>query len=576
MEKRSFKIEVGNIRSQEKRTVSATLSTEHPVKRWDGEEVLSHTAGAVDLSRAPLPLITGHDEKRLPVGIVENLKIVGGKLKGILRISESQDQIWGDIKAGILRNLSIGYLVKNRKRTAKGFLVTNWLPYECSLVAAGADPMAGINRSIRKENKKMDRNDVLKAKKRALDELTELAMTENLDEAAETRFGELKAELRSLDTRLEMMEAVRDGEADLKNRKPFSPELDDRKQDRSILNAKGGAAHDRSFAGMFNQGREIQIDEDEVKRFRAQMVEGVSSAGGFAVPEPLAAKWLDDSLPNEIIRPRATVWPMTAETRKVPGWDNSDQSSSFFGGFAMEFLSETGTGTKQTGKLRMVTLTARKGAIFVDISNELKEDGQGFESQLEMAIKKSLGLGMDYHFLQGSGAGQPLGILSADSVIQVAKETGQAADTLNFQNVSKMFARMYPAGRSRAVWIANETCIPQLMTGMTVAVGTGGSWVNVFKESNGNFTLLGRPVIFTPNLPVLGDAGDLIFCDLSQYAIGLRRDLRLEKSNIPGWTQDLMSYRVIARFDGMPTWDAAITPKNGDSLSWCVKLAARA
>jgi HK97 family phage major capsid protein len=86
---------------------------------------------------------------------------------------------------------------------------------------------------------------------------------------------------------------------------------------------------------------------------------------------------------------------------------------------------------------------------------------------------------------------------------------------------------------------------------------------------------LGRPVIFTPNLPVLGAGSDILFVDLSQYSIGLRKDLRLEKSNIPGWTQDLMSYRVIARFDGMGTWSAAITPRNGDSLSWCVALGAR-
>ena len=54
MEKRSFEIDIGSIRA-ETRTVSASLSSEQPVKRYDGEEVLSHKPGAVDLSRAPLP-----------------------------------------------------------------------------------------------------------------------------------------------------------------------------------------------------------------------------------------------------------------------------------------------------------------------------------------------------------------------------------------------------------------------------------------------------------------------------------------------------------------------------------------
>jgi hypothetical protein len=52
--------------------------------------------------------------------------------------------------------------------------------------------------------------------------------------------------------------------------------------------------------------------------------------------------------------------------------------------------------------------------------------------------------------------------------------------------------------------------------------------------------------------------------------------MKLEKSNIPGWTNDLMSYRALLRFDAQGTWNTAITPKNGDSLSWCVGLAERA
>jgi len=67
-----------------------------------------------------------------------------------------------------------------------------------------------------------------------------------------------------------------------------------------------------------------------------------------------------------------------------------------------------------------------------------------------------------------------------------------------------------------------------------------------------------------------------MFVDLSQYAIGIRRGLQLEKSNIPGWTKDLMSYRALLRFDGMGTWNAPITPRNGQTLSWCVGLGERA
>ena len=567
MEKRSFEIDVGSIRA-ETRTVEASLSSEQPVERYDGEEVLSHKNGAVDLSRSPLPLLCSHNNAALPVGVVENLKLAGGKLKGTIRLSATQDSLWRDICDGILRNLSIGYQITEKKKTKRGFIATKWMPYECSLVAAPADNTVGIGRSIQSKGEKkiMDRNDILKSKKAAVEELAELAKS---GENAE-RMEELKGEIRSFDSRLEALDIADTAKKDTKT---FTPDV--KKADRSMIEIVGGPVSDRTYAGMFNQGRKLELNEEVVRAFRASMVEGVPSSGGFSVPEPLAAKWLDDSLPLEIVRPRATVWSMESATRKVAGWDGADQSSTLYGGFAMEFIAEEGPGSKQTGKLRMIELAAKKGAIFVDASAELIEDGMGFDAQLEMAMKRSLSLGMDYYLLAGAGGGQPLGVLNSPGVISITKETGQKADTIVYENLVKMFARMYPAGQQRSIWIANNNTIPQLLQ-LSMAIGTGGSAIPVMTESNGEFKILGRPVIFTPNLPTVGDANDIIFVDLSQYAVGLRREIKLEKSNIPGWTNDLVSYRVLVRFDGQGTWSAAITPKNGSSLSWCVSLAERA
>jgi len=572
MDRRNFQIEVGEIRNKESRTVSASLSSEQPVKRFDGEEVLSHKLEAVDLSRAPLPLLCSHNNAALPVGVVEGLTVADGRLKGTIRLSASQDSLWTDICDGIVRNLSIGYQIQQRQKTKTGFIATKWMPYECSLVAAAADPTVGIGRNLEqlKGAQNMDKNDLLKAKKTAVDELGELAKS---GEDAE-RMEAIKGEIRSFDSRLEAFELVEKNKGG--KGENFVPELHD-KQDRSLITVEGGPAYDRTFKGMFNKGQKLEINEEEIRLFRASMVEGTFSSGGASVPEPLSAKWLDDSLPNEIVRPRATVWPMTSATRKVPGWDGADQSSGeYYGGFAMEFLAEEGTGTKQTGKLRLIELAAKKGAIFVDASAELIEDGLGFDAQLEMAMRKSLSLGMDYHFLQGAGGGQPLGVINSPGVISITKEPGQAADSLMFENVAKMFARMYPEGLNRAVWIANSTLLPSLLTNMTIAVGTGGSVVNVFSESRGKYTLYGRELLFTSALPVLGDANDLIFVDPTQYICGIRREVKLEKSNVPGWTQDLMSYRVLVRFDGQGSWSDSITPRNGDSFSWCVGLAERA
>lgn len=568
MEKRSFEIDVRSIQA-ESRSIPASISSETPVMRFDGEEVLSHAPGAIDLSRSPLPLLRSHNSAELPVGVVEDLRVEAARMMGTIRLSSNQDAIWKDIQDHIIRNLSVGYKIVERQKTKKGYIATRWLPYEVSLVSAGADNTVGIGRSINHKHggSKMDKNDILKAKKAAIEEMTELAKSgENVE-----RMEELKGEIRSLDSRLEAFEMV---EGAKKDQKPFVPDV--KKVDRSLFEVTGGPAINRTWAGMFNHGRPLEVNEEEIRAFRASMLEGVPSTGGFSVPEPLAAQWLDDSIESEIIRPRATVWPMESSSRRVPGWDTSNQTGgSMFGGFAMAFLAEEAEGTPQTGKLRMIQLTAKKGAIFVDISNELREDGQGFEAQLDRAMRTSIGYGLDKYFVSGTGAGQPLGIRNDPAKITVPKETGQKADTLVWESLTKMFARMYPAGQQRAIWLANNNTIPQLTT-LSLAVGTGGSVISVMNQVNGQFTILGRPVIFTSHMPTLGDADDIMFIDPTQYAIGMRRDLRLEKSNIPGWTKDLMSYRALLRFDGQGTWNAAITPENGVTLSWCVGLAERA
>lgn len=299
------------------------------------------------------------------------------------------------------------------------------------------------------------------------------------------------------------------------------------------------------------------------------------SDGGFMVPEQFSAQWLDKSLENEIVRPRAKIEPMESASKKIAGFSNSDNSGSApFGGFAGEWLAEMGEATDVSPTVRAIELVAKKLGIFTKSSNELIEDGVSFEELLGEAMVAAIGWHMDVAFFTGTGAGQPLGVLNDPAKIEVDKEAGQASDTVVYENLTTMFSRMHPACVNNSAWVAHQSCIPQL-TNLSVTIGTGGSHIPAMTESDGTFRILTRPILFTEKLPALGDAGDIILADFSQYSIGMRRGVTLEKSNAVNWQTDETNYRSIIRVDGQGRWAQAFTPLNGSTLSWCVTLAER-
>jgi hypothetical protein len=132
------------------RRVPAVLSTEFPVERDGYFEVLIHRTDAIDLSRAPLPLLEQHNRDRLNIGVVENVRLVGKVLRGdvVLGRSARADELWLDIEAGIVRSLSVAYLVNSYRVVGDVVQVTSWQPFETSLVSVPADPGAGLNRSL--------------------------------------------------------------------------------------------------------------------------------------------------------------------------------------------------------------------------------------------------------------------------------------------------------------------------------------------------------------------------------------------------------------------------------------------
>lgn len=129
-------------------SVPATIATNTPVVRDGLIEVLDCSATGTDLSRAPLPLIVAHDQSKLAVGVVEDLRPLGDKVTGSVRFGTSPEaqQIRADVIAGIHSGLSVGYS-RSEGAPIDGGFIYRWMPYEVSITPIPADKNAGFFRN---------------------------------------------------------------------------------------------------------------------------------------------------------------------------------------------------------------------------------------------------------------------------------------------------------------------------------------------------------------------------------------------------------------------------------------------
>jgi HK97 family phage major capsid protein len=309
---------------------------------------------------------------------------------------------------------------------------------------------------------------------------------------------------------------------------------------------------------------------------RNSMSETVPSDGGFLLPNETAARIHAVSLENELVMPRAYVQPMRGNSIKIPAMSIGDHSTALFGGFTASYVDEAATISEANPKARSMELNAQKLTGLIRFSSELNSDVPGGMSQIETLCGKGLGWYRDKSFLKGNGVGSPLGILNADCLVTVGKQTGQAADTIVYENLSAMMARMFAGSFANSSWVAHQSTIPQLLT-LSIASGTGGDHVPVMTESNGGFQILTRPVIFTEKMNPLGDKGDIMLADFSQYVVGLREGMRFDTSIHVAFETDELLSRIIERHDGQPLWDSSLTLEDGSTtVSPFVTLAERA
>ena len=151
---RNFAFERGEI-NEENMTVDLSFSSEEPVKRWFGTEILDHSRESADLDRLNNSAAVLIDHYSDQIGVVEKAWIDTEEKKGkaVLRFSKSNRgrEVFEDIKDGIRKNVSFGYMVnaidlEKEKDGEKTYRSYDWTPYEISIVSVPADTSVGVGR----------------------------------------------------------------------------------------------------------------------------------------------------------------------------------------------------------------------------------------------------------------------------------------------------------------------------------------------------------------------------------------------------------------------------------------------
>ena len=156
-EKRLFQATVERVETVEgddNRIRRFSLSSEAAYERFNGKEILGHSAEEVRLERlrTAAPLLWMHDWDK-HIGRVVNVELTNGKIYIDVKFSRNPlaSEKLQDLDDGIIKEVSVGYQVHAWERMdGESYRVTDWEPYEASLVTVPADITVGVGRQQEK------------------------------------------------------------------------------------------------------------------------------------------------------------------------------------------------------------------------------------------------------------------------------------------------------------------------------------------------------------------------------------------------------------------------------------------
>lgn len=306
----------------------------------------------------------------------------------------------------------------------------------------------------------------------------------------------------------------------------------------------------------------------------ATMFESVAEDGGILIPEDFMSDIKTKFDAQDSLLSRTTQFPVSGNSLSMP----VDEEQPWNSGVTARWMEEGGQHTESKSKLTQASFRVHKLGAFITATDELLEDASSIEALIRKKAPQAMVSKVNNAIIDGTGVGQPKGLLSSGFKIAVAKESGQAADSVVYKNIVNMESRLIPG--SNAVWIANPGVKPQLRqlkddNGNHIYMN-GGGFPNLAQA--GFETLMGLPILYMPGgAKALGDEGDLILADLSYYYSIVKSGIKSDMSTHLYFDRDKTAFKFTMRLDGHCPFSSPVTTEYGAfDMSGIITLAERA
>ena len=448
----------------EKRTVEVAFSSEEPVRRWFGDEVLSHAQGAVDLSRlnGGGAVLFNHDWDD-QIGVIERAWIDADKRgRALVRFGNGAKaaEKFQDVQDGILRHISVGYSIVNFEEEVsddnRTFTATRWQPYEISFVTVPADPTVGVGRSVEpfienpvnptpeKGNRNMDKNQTPTTVETPAAATPAAAATDTNNTAERgmqnerARVSELLAIGRSYAAHggIEAAEKViKEGGSEAQLRAAIMANMqtkptvtageigmtDKEQREFSLLRAMSAAA-----TGKWDKaGLEREVSEELEKRHGR-------AAAGFFVPTDLIARAYSkgnatnggnviendfrEDLFIELLRSRLAVAQLGATV--LDGLVGDITIPKHLTGNTVQWVYENGSASESNATFGQMSLKPKTITANTELSRKfILQSSLSAEQFARSELLKAMMLGIDLAAINGKGTGnEPTGILNTAGI----------------------------------------------------------------------------------------------------------------------------------------------------------------